>query len=357
MGERRILRIAGGELSVAREARFASEDELHEAIAAHPEVLPSEDIGLGPLSAIASKVTLESWELDLLAVDPRGRLAIIEFKRGTENPDVRKVIAQVLDYGSLLWGRSYDELSTLCKTSIPFGGTLVDHVGEQLTAIGHEGFDPATFEDGVTANLAAGQFVFMYVARDLDARTRRIMTYLAEGPRMAFFAVEVDCFREPASSATVLVPRTAFVPSWVTETQTGSMAATRVRRLLREEPEEVQRLVRLMDDQADNHRLISSDTATGRAYRFPPNISAVGIYWGSGRGIEFNLDRFRTLGAGQAADELLQRFSAFLGRTITATKWPTIPLHEAAARAEEAIEECVQPYLAAAEKLAEPDSA
>jgi hypothetical protein len=55
------------------------------------------------------------------------------------------------------------------------------------------------------------------VGRDLDERTRRIMTYLAVGPRMKFFAVEVDYFRAGDGPSVVLVPRTAFVPSWVAE--------------------------------------------------------------------------------------------------------------------------------------------
>src|SRR5919201_1991500 len=97
---RRILRIDAGVVSVAREARFDSEDRLHRAIAAHPEVLPGEHIGLGPLVALANQLDLGSGPMDVLASDADGRLVIIEFKRGTENPDVRKVVAQILDYGS-----------------------------------------------------------------------------------------------------------------------------------------------------------------------------------------------------------------------------------------------------------------
>ena len=47
---RRILRLDSGVVSVAREARFESESQLHRSIAEHPEVLPSEDVGLGLFS-------------------------------------------------------------------------------------------------------------------------------------------------------------------------------------------------------------------------------------------------------------------------------------------------------------------
>ena len=347
MDERRILRVDDGRVSVARAARFQTEDELHRAVADHPEVLPSEDLRLGPLTAIASKLTLESWELDLLAVDPRGRLVIIEFKTGTENHDVRKVIAQMLDYGSLLWGRTYEDVATLCKNSIGFGGTLGDHVSERLAAIGYAGFDPVAFEDAVETGLASGDFVFMYVARDLDERTRRIMSYLSEGPHMSFFAVEVDCFRDDTSS-TVLVPRTVFVPPWVTARRNGTMSTTQAGRTLAEQPPEIQQLVQRMDQLAAEHGLRIVNTTTGRAYRISPNLSAIGVYWASGRGIEFNLQRFREHSADDRADGLLERISHFVGHTITATKWPAIPIAEAAARIDDTLTECIAPYIEAA---------
>src|ERR1700682_6186219 len=53
---RRILRLdGGGAISVAQEARFDSEAQLHSAVAAHPEVLPAEDVGVGPLVALAKR--------------------------------------------------------------------------------------------------------------------------------------------------------------------------------------------------------------------------------------------------------------------------------------------------------------
>jgi hypothetical protein len=132
------------------------------------------------------------------------------------------------------------------------------------------------------------------------------------------------------------------------------MTATRVSRSLAEQPDAVQTLVKLVDRQAAAHGLVAVNTETGRAYRFPPNTSAVGVYWGSGRGVEFNIDRFRTFGQDDAADGLLHRFSTFLGRPVTATKWPAIPLDDAAARPNEVIDTCIGPYLTAAEALADP---
>lgn len=68
----------GGAVSVANEARFESEKQLHGAIAEHPEVLPSEDVGVGPLVAVANELDVGAGPIDLLAVDGSGRLVIVE---------------------------------------------------------------------------------------------------------------------------------------------------------------------------------------------------------------------------------------------------------------------------------------
>jgi RecB family endonuclease NucS len=91
---RRILRIDAGVASVAREARFESEEQLHRTISEHPEVLPSEDVDVGPLVALANELDLGAGPIDLLAADAHGRLVIVEFKRGTG----RRLISERYDY-------------------------------------------------------------------------------------------------------------------------------------------------------------------------------------------------------------------------------------------------------------------
>src|SRR4051812_720956 len=55
---RRILNLDGSTVTVAAEARLDTERRLEDAVAAHPEVLPSEDLGLGPLVAVARQLDL-----------------------------------------------------------------------------------------------------------------------------------------------------------------------------------------------------------------------------------------------------------------------------------------------------------
>ena len=324
---RRILQMDGSKVSVSAESRFDAERNLHEAIAAHPEVLPSEDLGLGPLIALGTELDFGPGPLDLLAADPLGRIAIIEFKRGTENPDVRKVVAQVLDYGATLWRTSYDELERRCAVNDTRAGPDLATIVAERCALLDAPFDPDAFRAGVETSLDTGEFVFLYVGRDLDERTRRIMTSLAEGPRMTFFAVEVDYFRAGDGPSAVLVPRTAFVPSWIAEPSPSSRSSTAA---LASAPPEFHQLLDCMDAFAAERGLMANTGKTGRNYEPREHVqgvkytSGVGIY-ASGRGAEFNLLIFRELGRDDLADDMLRRIADLTGATPTAARWPSFP--------------------------------
>ncbi len=343
MKKRRLLRLEGDEITVAHEARFDSEAALHQAIAAHPEVLPNEDLGIGTLVALANELDTEAGPIDLLAASPDGQLVIIEFKRGTENPDVRKVVAQVLDYGSALWGLSYDELQERCARCEPMsGGSIEDHMTSRLSGPGAPELNQAAFRREVENTLKRGDFLFLYVGRDLDERTRRIMTYLAEGPRMRFFAIEVGYFQSGDGSS-VMVPRTAFVPSWISgpperldpgsDELPGSLS------------EKVRLLVQGISAAAQERGFHIKNARTGKRVCTADGDHVLGIYYGSSRGIEFNLKHFRQQEREELADGFLERMSSFSDRSVRAREWPTVGCEVAAKKWPEFEREILRPYL------------
>lgn len=346
MTERRILRLDGGVISVAKESRFDSERDLHQAIAQHPEVLPSEDLGLGPLVTLATELDLGHGPIDLLAADSGGRLVVVEFKKGTENTDVRKVIAQVLDYGSSLWRTSYDDLQGECRQCDPgFKEGLVDHAASEFGKVAAgEPLDGVAFRKGIETCLDSGDFVFLYVGRNLDSRTKRIMTYLAEGPRMTFFAVEVDYFHAGDRKSSVLVPRTAFVPSWIGEQKgRASRPSLPFTDLLAQAAPAVRELVGHMDDVARAMGLVVSDSRAARIYRPRANESGLTVFV-TGKGVEFDLKTFRDRGEPDLADEFLRKLSGFAGKPVTALGWPAIPSEALTKNWPQAREELIEPY-------------
>lgn len=204
--ERRALRKDAAGITVLHEQRIPLEADLQQAFVEHPDALPSSDLGLGPLTSIGWELDLGAGPMDHLAVDTHGQLVVIEYKKGTENPDVRTVVAQLLDYGSALWRKTVDDLERSCRNNA--GCTLL---GEQVTLVDHvadvtgDAVGPDDFVRSLETCLDAGTFVFLYIARDLDARTRRVLTYLAEGAGLRFYAVEVDWFAA-ADGGALLVP-------------------------------------------------------------------------------------------------------------------------------------------------------
>jgi hypothetical protein len=339
---RRIIRLDDGVPTVAVEARFDTEADLHRVIAEHPEVLPTEDLRMGPLVALANELDLGAGPMDLLAVDFSGRLVVVEFKRGSENPDVRKVVAQVLDYGSRLWRHTYAELEDRCRSRPPgFTETLADHVKSRLEALG-EDFDPDLFQTGMESCLDAGNFVFLYVGRDLDERTRRIMT---------FFAVEVDLFRDTRNTS-VVVPRTAFVPSWVTGPDVANRRAGVAAYDPTDGPADVAELIQRMDDVAVELNLRVKQTRSGRNYH--PAVPeqglsysmGVGVY-GTTRRIEFNLLALRERGKDALADQLLAELRDISGLPLKGLMWPAVPCRIVANNWERARRAVIEPYFEA----------
>lgn len=348
MAQRRILRLDDGRIAVATEATFDSEQQLHDAVAAHPEVLPHEDMGLGPLAPLAVELGLGDGYLDLLAADPKGQLVIVEFKKGSENPDVRKVVAQVLDYGASLWRYGYDALEAAClQHPLHDSSSLVEIARQHFTSVGVD-LDEEEFRTGMESCLDTGAFLFVYCGRDLDSRTRRIMTYLAEGPRMRFLAVEMEYYRDTEGSGAVLVPRIAFVPSWIAAPGPSDRGS---KFNLADAPPAFHEMVVLMNDLARKLGLQVQKSRTGWRY-LPPVLeegveyanSGVGVY-GTSRGVEFNFSVFRD-------EDQVSRLQARLGE-LTNTHippgrtWLAIPCASFLERWPELRDEVIEPYFRA----------
>ena len=102
---------------VLEEAPADSEAQLQGILRSHPDLVPMEDFDLeGPLLIVGKETWLVSGAVDLMGVAKSGELVLVEFKTGPKNPDFRHALAQLLDYGSDLWGKSIEQFERLAVT-------------------------------------------------------------------------------------------------------------------------------------------------------------------------------------------------------------------------------------------------
>ena len=110
MGERIYLMSQAERLEPLEEERFATEDELQELIAEHPELLDGEQIRPGNprrwVLVTREKSVAElpgaggRWSVDHLIVDQDAVPTLVEVKRG-ENPEIRRsIVGQMLEYAA-----------------------------------------------------------------------------------------------------------------------------------------------------------------------------------------------------------------------------------------------------------------
>jgi RecB family endonuclease NucS len=82
---------------------FKDEDCLQKYISDNLQVIPFEDIKEeSKILVLAREFETLSGPIDILVTDKDGEIYIIETKL-FKNPDKRKVLAQVMDYGAALW--------------------------------------------------------------------------------------------------------------------------------------------------------------------------------------------------------------------------------------------------------------
>ena len=94
---------------------FPNEATLHTLVENAPHLLPL--AGTPRLIVLGREVQLGSGRADLLAIEPNGRLSIIEIKLARNAEARRAVIAQVLAYAAYLWGMDAATLEQRYSTS------------------------------------------------------------------------------------------------------------------------------------------------------------------------------------------------------------------------------------------------
>ena len=202
---RRIMLNTGGEQGMILEETLAdNEKQLQELVKDNPDLLPVEDLGMkGPLAVIGRETGLPSGSVDLVALSRDGHLLVVEFKTGPKNPDFRAALAQLVDYGSELWGKDWDSF----ERNVPMRYFASDQchnqelahcqtLGEALT-YSWDDLDEEEFtalQENLASQLSTGSFHYALLAQGFTDSVLKTIEYLNEVSSPRFYAIEVVRF-------------------------------------------------------------------------------------------------------------------------------------------------------------------
>ncbi|MFX4263565.1 endonuclease NucS domain-containing protein [Pelotomaculum propionicicum] len=211
---------------LVQEEKIKAENDLQEVVKKNPELIPVEDLNLLNLLVVGRETSLPSGSIDLMCIDEKGTIVIVEFKKGPENPDSRRVIAQLLDYGSHLWGLTFEEFEGVCSNY--FNSTRCtdprfyrkNNLRDAFKEMWGQGSDETNesgedesgwenFKEGISRCLSEGSFYCIVASTHIGDILRRTMKYLTQTSSAIFAGIEIDHFSSDGKE--IFVPR-AYLP-------------------------------------------------------------------------------------------------------------------------------------------------
>jgi hypothetical protein len=166
---------SGDGWSLLEPSGFPDEKTLHDLVEDAPHLLPLS--GSPRLVIVGREVLIGGGSADLVAVEPDGRVAIIEIKLKQNSEARRAVVAQVLSYAAALAGLDAEAFER---------DVLSGHLGRRgfnslPTAVetSYDGpFNPSEFSGGLDDSLRTGAFRLVLVLDEAPADLVRLLGFL-----------------------------------------------------------------------------------------------------------------------------------------------------------------------------------
>jgi hypothetical protein len=196
---------------------FPDEAALHSLVEQAPEILPL--AGSPRLVVVGREVLLGGGYADLIAIEPSGRLVVIEVKLARNAEARRAIIAQVLTYAAYLNGLSVEVLER-------------DVLGRHLRQRGYvdltdaaarndqEGsFNAESFQSALSDCLAQGRFRLVLVLDEAPDELVRLVAYLeaVTADRLVIDLIVVSSYR--LGDSEIIVPQRVEAERRVIETR------------------------------------------------------------------------------------------------------------------------------------------
>ncbi len=201
-----ISQTGGASASIVEKSNFEQERNLQEYIHQHPEAIPVYEIQRDKrLLVVAREFATLSGPIDALAVDKDGDIYLVETKLRV-NPDRRRIVAQVLDYGASLW-KNVPDFET-------FVSILDQHVRQKWKMDFHDkakeffGLDDDQTDSMfkcMRRNLKDGNLKFVVLMDSMDEGLKGLITYINQKSQFDIYGVELDFYRHLDQE--IVIPR------------------------------------------------------------------------------------------------------------------------------------------------------
>jgi hypothetical protein len=175
-------------------SKFEQEDYLQQYIYSNPESIPlydmKEDIKLLILSR---EFNTEAGSIDAVGVDQEGEIYLIETKL-YKNPDKRRVVAQVLDYGASLW-HSTDAGEFMTQLESHVTGASATKLRERLSSFFRLEDDAEALVDSMRQNFSNGAFRFIVLMDSVPSQLKKLVLFINQNSKFDLFAVEMEYYK------------------------------------------------------------------------------------------------------------------------------------------------------------------
>ncbi len=199
-----ILSLNGKTPVKLNESGFEKEEELQKYILNNPEVIPVDKIDESKtLLILAREFQTSSGPIDAIGIDNDGDIYLIETKL-YKNSDKRKVLAQILDYGSALWtDEDVDNfLNEINRVTYEQHNTTFDKKVTDFFKFNKDNFNELL--NNIKSNFKLGKFKFVILMDTLTDSLKRLILYINQHSNFDVYAVEIKYYK--SNNINIAVP-------------------------------------------------------------------------------------------------------------------------------------------------------
>lgn len=204
-------------ISLLKEVSDYNEAYIQDLIFKYPECLPVSDIdeSFNPLISVCKELRTPVGPLDILLVNPKGDIAIVETKLW-RNPEARrKVIAQILDYARELSKWNYEDLQREVNRNLNTKGNILYQIASKSRP--NEVLKESNFVDAISRNLKKGNFLLLIAGDGIKEGARGITEFLNQSGNLNFSFGMVDLSVYQAEGiGRLIVPKTIVKTTEIT---------------------------------------------------------------------------------------------------------------------------------------------